>query len=231
MKKVAIIAAMAGELKPLVRGWPGESRETRNGVDLWRWRHSGYDWTAACAGTGVDAAKRAWDEIEKNGVIELVISVGWAGALREEFIAGHAYGVSGVIDARTGERFNVSGQSAECWLVTSHRVADQAEKRRLAAAHGAGLVDMEAAGVARLATVRGIPFYCIKGVSDGFADRLPDFNGFISTNGQFQQTRFIFFALLRPWHWPALMRLGKNSRKAAEGIKESLLELLACSPR
>jgi adenosylhomocysteine nucleosidase len=228
MKRIAIIAAMAGELEPLVRGWP---RESRNGVDLWRQRHGENEWMAACAGVGVAAAKRAFEEIEKDGAIDSIFSIGWAGALREEFAAGQAYRVSGVIDASTGNRFSTAGQAVECWLVTSDRVADQADKRQLAATYGAGLVDMEAAGVARQAAMRGIPFYCIKGVSDGFSDRLPDFNGFISKSGQFQSARFIFFAMLRPWHWPALMRLGQNSKKSAQGIKEALLEILERSTR
>ena len=223
MIRVAIIAAMGGELRPLVRGW---QRESLHGVDLWRRRHGGGEWIAACAGIGVDAATRAFVEIEKEGAIDLVISTGWAGALREEFATGRAYTVSGVIDARTGERFGVAGQSGECWLVTSHGVADSAEKRRLAATYGAGLVDMEAAGVARLAGMRGIPFYCIKGVSDSFAEQLPDFKYFISVNGQFKRVRFILFALFRPWLWSALMWMGENSRKAAQDIKESLLDIL-----
>jgi adenosylhomocysteine nucleosidase len=227
MKRIAIIAAMPGELEPLVRGWPHESR---HGVDLWRSRQGENEWIAACAGVGVVAAKRAFEEIEKDGAIDSVFSIGWAGALREEFATGQAYRVSGVIDARTGDRFSVAGQSAECWLVTSDRVADQADKRQLAATYGAGLVDMEAAGVARQAAMRSIPFYCIKGVSDGFSDRLPDFNRFISKSWQFQSTQFIFFALLRPWHWPALMRLGKNSAKAAQSIAESVREILERSP-
>jgi len=110
--------------------------------------------------------------------------------------------------------------------VTSDRVADRVEKRRLAAAYGAGLVDMEAAGVARLARMRGIPFSCAKGVSDGLSDDLPEFNGFISAKGQFRRVRFILFAMLRPWHWPALLRLGRNSRKAANGIREAMLDIL-----
>jgi adenosylhomocysteine nucleosidase len=223
MKRIAIIAAMPGELKPLIRGW---SHETRHSVDLWHSRHGEDEMIAACAGAGVNAAKRAFAEIEKGGVIDAVFSVGWAGALRDGFVAGQAYRVSGVIDARSGERFNAAGESAECWLVTSDKVADQAKKRQLVPAHGAGLVDMEAAGVARLAAERGIPFYCIKGVSDGLADRLPDFNRFISADGKFQQIRFILFAKLRPWLWPALIRLGKNSKKSARGIAESLLEIL-----
>jgi adenosylhomocysteine nucleosidase len=223
MKRVAIIATMAGELTPLVRGWP---RESRHGINLWRRRQGENDWIAACAGVGAAAAKRALEEIEKDGAVDSVFSIGWAGALREEFAAGQAYRVSGVIDARTGDRFSVAGQPAECWLVTGDRVADQADKRQLAATHGAGLVDMEAAEVARQAAMRGIPFHCIKGVSDGFSDQLPDFNAFISKNGQFQSAQFIFFAMLRPWHWPALMRLGQNSKKSAQGIKETLLEIL-----
>ena len=85
---------------------------------------------------------------------------------------------------------------------------------------------MEAAGVARLARMRGIPFYCIKGISDGYKDQLPDFNNFISPAGQFKRTRFMVFALLRPWHWPALIRMGENSRKAARNIAQSVLDIL-----
>jgi adenosylhomocysteine nucleosidase len=273
MKRAAIIAAMAGELKPLVRDW---EHERRNSVDLWR-RRLGQGWcVAACAGAGLAAAARAFGEAEKDGAVDAVVSIGWAGALSEELRAGQIYQVSGVIDARTGERFRAEGfeaverdgdwlahpsdknkdvarmgqppgSSAErnpgslhrdgrdlghpgVWLVTSPKVADEAEKRRLAAAYGTGvnvgLVDMEAAGVARLAAMRGIPFYCVKGVSDGLHDKLPDFNRFISTGGQFQLVRFVLFVLIRPWHWPGLMRMGENSRKAALGIRELLLENL-----
>ncbi len=284
MSRVAIIAAMPGELKPLVRGW---KHERRNGVDLWRRPFDKGEWIAACAGAGVDAATEAFAEIETDGVVDRVISTGWAGALRAELAPGQAYRVSGVIDARTGERFRTfsivvergagalkghgfslaveapntdaalaagglpseretipqglkpgdSKSSADgtaeavplqngLWLVTSSCVAGSKEKQRLAATYPASLVDMEAAGVARLAQMRGILFYCIKGISDGYSDQLPDFNRFISQNGQFQLIRFIIFALFRPWRWPALIRMGENSNKAACAIAKSVLVLL-----
>jgi adenosylhomocysteine nucleosidase len=214
---------MPDELKPLTRSW----RHSRsNGVDLWIWRFEGGEWIAACAGAGVQAATRAFVEVEKAGPVSFVISTGWAGALREELVAGKAFDVSCVIDARTGERFVTAGPRNDCWLVTSPKVADAAEKQRLASTYEAALVDMEATGVARLARMRGIPFYCIKGISDGYSDKLPDFNRFISINGQFRLVRFVFFALLRPWHWPSLIRMGENSRKAARAIAASLLDLL-----
>jgi adenosylhomocysteine nucleosidase len=254
MMRVAIVAALPGELRRLVRDW---QRERRDGVDVWRWRFDQGEWVAACAGAGVEAATRALAEVEKDGHVDSVVSTGWAGALGEEFLPGQAYFVSGVIDARTGERFEAkvsshpairtgadedvhatAGREAgatqqqraqghpELWLVTSPRVADAEEKRRLAGAYGAGLVDMEAAGVARLAAARRIPFYCVKAVSDGYREQLPDFNRFISATGQFHLLRFILFVILRPWYWPALVRMGENSRKAAQAIRESLLEIL-----
>jgi adenosylhomocysteine nucleosidase len=227
MRRVAVIAAMEDELKPLVRGW---SRESRNGVGLWRQRRGGAEWIAAFAGIGEDAAARALAEAERDGPVDAVISTGWAGALREGFEAGRAYGVSGVVCARSGERFAAATPGADCVLVTSDRVAGLEEKRRLSVAFGAGLVDMEAAGLARLAARRGVPFYCVKGVSDGHADRMPDLNGFIAPDGSFRLTRFMLFAGIRPWHWPALARLRENGSKSAEAVRESVLGILEQDP-
>jgi adenosylhomocysteine nucleosidase len=229
MTRVAIISALPAELKPLVQGW---QHETRNAVDLWRWQFDEGQWVAACAGAGVDAATRAFAEVELDGPIDRVVSFGWAGALSEELEAGKAYQITGIVDARTGERFSVSNwpepdlNAKMAGLVTSAVVADEPEKRRLAAAYSAGLVDMEAAGLARLAAMRRIPFNSIKGVSDALRDKLPDFNRFIAENGQFRIARFILFVLIRPWYWPALVRMGENSKKAARGLKEALLENL-----
>ena len=243
MTRTAIIAAMPGELKPLTRGW---EHSCRNGVDLWRWPFDDGEWIAACAGAGVAAAALAFAEVEKLGPIGKVISTGWAGALTEALKPGQAYCVSGVIDARTGERFSAQDVpenppfacTPKCthsderlrpdlWLVSSATVANHAEKQRLASTTPAALVDMEAAAIARLAAARAIPFFCVKGISDGYTDQLPDFNRFISENGRFHLARFVVFALQHPSYWPALIRMGENSKKAARAIAVNLLDLLA----
>jgi len=223
MTRVAIIAAMPGELKPLVRNWPHSKRGI---VRFWAQRTEEEEWIAACAGAGLDAATRAFAGIEDGGPIDLVISIGWAGALTLDIASGSAHNCAGVIDARTGERFNCDAGAGKLWLATSPRVADEPEKRRLATTYRASLVDMEAAAVARLAAMRGIPFYAIKGVSDSLDAKLPDFNRFIDQNGQFQTPKFVLFALLRPWLWPALVQMGENSKKASQSIAERLHEFL-----
>lgn len=223
MTRTAIIAALPGELKPLVCGWP---HSTRGKVSFWAQRNPEEEWIAACAGAGQDAATRAFAAIEDGGPIDLVFSIGWAGALNDKCAPGQAYNVAGIIDARTGERFSCDAGAGEHWLVTSPKVADETEKRRLSAAYPAALVDMEAAAVARLAAMREIPFYCIKGVSDAHNQKLPDFNPYIDAGGQFQTGRFAVHAFLKPWYWPALVRMGENSKKASRSIAESLVEFL-----
>ncbi len=223
MTRTAIIAAMPGELKPLVRHW---RHQHSNGVDLWTWRFDEGEWIAACAGAGQSAAMRAFAQVEQSGPIQVVLSVGWVGALTQNIAPGTTHRVSGVIDSRTGERFQAAAWQQERWLVTSPRVANEQEKRRFAATYAASLVDMEAAAVARVAAMRDIPFYCIKAVSDGLTDNLPDLNRFLSPAGKFLMTRFVLFALLRPWYWPALLRMGENSKRASQGIAESLLDFL-----
>ncbi|HUH62093.1 MAG TPA: hypothetical protein VLZ50_03800 [Terracidiphilus sp.] len=223
MTRTAFIAALTGELKPFVRGWP---HSTRNGVRFWAQRDAEEEWICASAGMGQDAATRAFAAIEEGGPIDLLFSLGWAGALAQEISPGSVHNVAGVIDARTGERFHCDAGAGDLWLVTSPIVANHAEKRRLATAYKAALVDMEAAAIARLAQMREIPFYCLKGVSDGLDDSLPDFNRFVGPGGQLQLGRFTLFALIRPWLWPSLVRMGENSRKAAEGIARAVLEIL-----
>lgn len=223
MTRVAIISALPGELKPFVRGWP---HSTRNGIDFWAQRNEEEEWIAACAGAGQPAATRAFAALEEGGPIDLVFSVGWAGALTAECPGGTAHNLAGVIDTRTGERFLCDAGAGHLWLATSPQVADETEKRRLADTYSAALVDMEAAAVARMAAMREIPFYCIKGVSDELTARLPDLNRFIAPDGKFRTPAFVLFALVRPWHWPALVRMGENSRKAAQAISQSLLEFL-----
>jgi len=223
MTKIAIIAALPRELKPLVRRW---RHECRNGVEIWRHDRNQHEWVAACAGIGEKAALKALAEVENDGPVGQIYSTGYAGALRENLKAGQVFHICGVVDAQTGERFVSADQSTNCWLVTSRIVVDKIEKSRLASRYEASLVDMEAAALARLASTRRIPFHSVKAVSDALVDGLPEVGRFIAADGKFDSLRFTRSVLVRPWRWRALIRLAQNSNSAAKNIRLALLAIM-----
>lgn len=219
MKRVGIVAALPGELKPLVAGW-----KKLNG-NVWTDELAGVECMAVAGGMGRDAATRACEQIFASGPVDVLISVGWAGSLSCGAKPPDAYEVSEVVDAQTGERFMTS-QAEGLRLVTLDHVAGVTEKRQLAGSYHAVMVDMEAAAVARLARTRNVPFLCCKGISDGATDVLPDFSRFISAKGQMRLVAFLAHVAVRPRYWRNLVRMGSNSQRAAVALRGLVEEVL-----
>jgi adenosylhomocysteine nucleosidase len=218
--KIAIIAALPDELKPLVRGWQQPDR------NLWQGRIGDHDTVAIAGGMGAEAAARA--VVRAFTVIEpeALVSYGWTGALTCAVKPPAACVITEVIDDVSGERF--ATRSSEGYkLITLDHVVRGDEKRRLAEKHRAVLADMEAATVARLAAGRDLAFYCFKGISDGYNDELPDFNSYIGSDGQLKMAPFLAHAALHPKYWPSLRRLGSNSKESATKLAQLVSESLS----
>jgi adenosylhomocysteine nucleosidase len=112
-------------------------------------------------------------------------------------------------------------------VFTLDRVAVTAEEKRdLRARTGAVAVDMEAAAVSRKAAEWGVPFYCIRAVSDTAYEDMPlDFNLYRDAEGRFSRSRIALAALARPFRRvPSLLRLDRNCKFAAEALGEFLAD-------
>jgi hypothetical protein len=106
-----------------------------------------------------------------------------------------------------------------------HVAQTSAEKRRLRAS-GVIAVEMEAAGVAARAEARGLPFYCVRAVTDlAGEDMANDFNGALRPDGHFD-TMFILIGILRHplVRLPELFRLRNRCVRAACGLGEFIAE-------
>ena len=224
--RVAIVAALPGELKPLVRQWR-RIETTVRGTRKWVLSNGEDTWIAVCAGMGAEAARRAFALAEADGPVDLVLSVGWVGSLHQGVRAGSVQVPTEVIDAQTGEEFSLTQGSRRLRLVTTSRVADAREKIRLASTYqDAVVVDMEAATIARLAEIRKVPLLCIKGVSDAVGTDLPDLNPFINRKGQLRMVPFLLHVAVRPKYWPSLIHLGRNSARTAEAMRDLILKFM-----
>jgi adenosylhomocysteine nucleosidase len=223
--RIGIIAALPGELKPLVRGWERQPTGVK-GISVWTQVRGEDELIAVCGGIGWEAAIRSFSAAEFMGALDLVLSVGWVGALADEAKTGECYVPSEIIDAQTGERFLLTDGDRRLRLVTTVQVADAHEKHRLRESYGAAMVDMEAAAIARLAQMRRIPVCCFKAVSDAPNATLPDLNSFIDAQGQMRMMQFLGHVAVRPRFWASLLELGRNSAVGAKAIAESVNRFL-----
>jgi adenosylhomocysteine nucleosidase len=218
--RVAILAALPREVRPLVRNWPAPAVSRQEGTSVWE----SEDAIVVCAGIGRERVTRAFESAESHGPLRAVISVGYAGALREGMRIDAVYWPATVIDGQTGERF--ACEDGQGVLVTADHVVGRDEKPKLAAQWDADLVDMEAATVARLAKVRALSFRTVRAISDPVDDHLPDLSRFTDARGGFQSGLFAMYVALHPWLIPTTVKLGKRSARASQAIAAALLQIL-----
>ncbi len=99
-------------------------------------------------------------------------------------------------------------------------IATVAEKRELREKTGAIAAEMEAGAVKKVAEEWGVPFYCIRAVSDTANEDMPlDFNLYRDDAGRFSLPKIAMAAISRPWtRIPALRRLEANCNVASESL-------------
>lgn len=195
-------------------------------------------------GVGPVAAGRTFDWLLASPLLgnvpyrpKLVLSAGFAGALRDDLGVGDVVLATEVVDA-----------DGNCWPTTwpsdlgpgewrpllhrgrvvtvSEVAATAAAKRELAARHGAVVVDMESAVVARTCSRQGVPFGCLRAVSDdsrtGLSPRLVS----LLRGGRVSPARLLAAVVRSPGITRELWRLARDTRRAGEQLAKALGELL-----
>jgi hypothetical protein len=168
---------------------------------------------------------------------KVVLAAGFSGALRE------GYQVGDVILAT-----EVADLEGHCWPVTwpaelppgqwrppLHRgrllttgklIGNPEEKQALGKQHGAVAVDMESAVVARLCSQHGVPFGCVRVISDDIHTPLSPRLVSLLSSGRVSPLRALSEVIHSPRLGIELWRLAKHTRFAAEQLGKALGELL-----
>jgi adenosylhomocysteine nucleosidase len=211
--KVAIVAALEREVRPLIEHWQMVERE----YDGWTYKFFENERAVlVCGGIGPEAARRATEAIINLYAPVMVQSAGFAGALDSTLKVGTVLTPICVIDAKDGSRVE---DAVGHWVVVSvDKTVNIEQKAKLAEAYWAHAVDMEAAAVARGAQAHDILFVGLKVISDEAGFEMPAFDRFIGRTGQFRTAAFVAFVAVRPWLWLRIIRLSRNSAKAARAL-------------
>jgi adenosylhomocysteine nucleosidase len=222
MSRLAIVAALEREIRPLIKGWRVSDRE--HAGRRFRFYENG-DAVLVCGGIGPEAARRAAEAVIVLYAPSLVYSAGYAGALDPALKVGDLLTPARVINISDGSSAHMA--KGDGVLASHSLLATVAQKSKLRESYGAHAVDMEASAVARAAEARGVTFAALKVISDEFNFELPASDRFVDTEGRFREARFAMFVALRPWLWLPVIRLARNSARATRSLSAALGTILA----
>jgi adenosylhomocysteine nucleosidase len=220
MFKIAIVTALEREVRGLVRQWRVVDKEY--GGRRFRFFEND-EVVLVCGGVGAEAARRAAEAVIAIYAPGVIYSAGFAGALSPGVKVGDRVQPRVVVDAGDGSRVGL--KSGTGVLVSFGSVASPAQKAKLRESFAAEAVDMEASAVARAAEARSVDFAVLKVISDQFDFNFPTMERFVDSEGRFSELRFAVFALLRPWLWAGVARLGRNSHRASRVLSDALTKI------
>jgi adenosylhomocysteine nucleosidase len=221
--KIAIIAALERELAPLIMGWRRADVRTQNRtIRIYEHAHT----LVAFGGIGGNSARIAADAAYNHAHrdVSLMISAGLAGGLLPELKVGQVFlpkTIIGDSDNNTIETISGSGT-----LVTVGAIAGAAHKKLFAEKYHAQAIDMEAFSVADVARIYNVPCIAMKAISDEYNFDLPPLGRFVTDTGDFRTTAFVAYAVVRPWIWPTVIRLNKNSNLAIKNLDRGLRQII-----
>lgn len=168
---------------------------------------------------------------------KVVIAVGFSGALQEKLAVGDVILATEVADLE-GNRWPTTWPGelpAGEWrpplyrgrlLTVTHPVGSPEEKRALGERHQAAAVDMETAVVARLCQRQGVPFGCVRAVSDdlhmGLSPRLVS----LIAGERISPLRMLAAVAKTPGLAGEMWRLARQTRMAGRQLALALGELL-----
>jgi adenosylhomocysteine nucleosidase len=187
------------------------------------------DWILRAGGVGARCAAAAVDRAVKECRPDAVVSTGFCGALDPHLDIGDVVVATAV--AGSGRRYPalepVCKKSPHSGVVASiDHVAETAAEKAALYAEGAIAVEMEAAGVAERAEAYGLPFFCIRAVTDlASEDMANDFNSALRPDGHFATIDILSSSLRQPLtRIPELIRLRKRCARAAMLLGEFIAD-------
>jgi adenosylhomocysteine nucleosidase len=215
-----MIAADRREFRGIL-GHATEAKPTDVAVDWSRSARLGkHELVLAANGAGAQRAASAVDAALERFSAEAIVSTGFCGALAPELeIADVVVGTAISAGTRTLPALHpASEREHHKGVVCSiDHVAQTAEEKRRLRAGGSSVVEMEAGGVADRARTRGLPFYCVRVVTDlAGEDMANNFNLALRPDGHFATMRILRGTLSNPLvRLPELVRLRNRCVRAA----------------
>ncbi len=190
---------------------------------------NGQEVLMAANGAGAARAAAAVEAAHAAGRVDLICSMGFCGALEDDMEIGDIF----VAERVQADGVDYAAAKPETTrphhtgvLASIHHVAQTADEKAALRRRGASAVEMEAGGAASTAAGFGLPFYCVRSVTDLAGETIHlDLNAALRSDGRFATMQLIAASCRRPLSLlPELLRLGRRSYTAARTLGEFLAD-------
>ena len=225
MTRVLMVASDAMEFRGILE-WARGERVAGVAVDWVRRAVVGEsEWWLAANGVGGRRAGAAVDAVLAKFAADALVSLGSCGAVVAELGLGEILVATEVAGERGSFRADVPPGAKAGWrglVRTIDHIARTAQEKAEWRVRGASAVEMEAAAVAERAAGLGLPFYCVKAVTDLAGEDLAnDWNAALRSDGHFDTIRILGSILRQPEvRLPEVFRLRRRSIQAAHALGE-----------
>ena len=182
--------------------------------------------------------------------LSYLISIGFAGALSGDSVAGNVFLYTDVIKG-DGSKSERSGNGESCstdlekvaaplaeiksngidyrfgkGVTVDRLVRSPEDKMRLQVEYQTDAVDMESYWIGNLSANNKIPFLSVRAITDTAVESLPPFESFAEPDGRGRFLKIVLFFFRHPFSIVKLWNFYKNLRCAQRGLKTFLTAFL-----
>jgi nucleoside phosphorylase len=157
---------------------------------------------------------------------DLVLTCGYAGGLRDGLPIGTVI-YSEDAGAELAAILCSTGAVPVCFHCSARIATTAAEKQKLRRESGADAVEMESEVIRQLCRERHIPSATVRAISDTSDEDMPlDFNLLMTKRLELHFGKLAWALLGSPQRIPALLKLQRHTRQAAQSLAATLSEVL-----
>ena len=248
---LALLGALREEISGLRKGVLLEEVSTQQDYCLYRGKYRNKAVLLAQTGLGRERSERVTQFILERYPVTALVSLGFAGALTGEsrigdiILCSTLYCGNGQVNKKTRSENqyhsdvslvsrslqyvgNTATRLRQGKSVTVTRPVLKPEaKEALGKAFRADIVDMESYWIARVASVKQIPFLAVRAVSDTIQDSLLPFDQILGSNGRWRWHKAVPYFLFHPEYLIKLFTLYRNAQQARKSLTIIIDHLVA----
>ena len=245
---IAILGAVTEEIAGIKREINISDRVRLDKSEAWFGKYQGRNIVLVRTGVGRKRAQNATQQVIDKFNPEVIISMGYAGALTEGLNVGDMFVASTILSPESDSNsFEMDDPKNLKWLELAKKtpppenvklkigrlitvdmvVHTPKAKKELGSRFRAEAVEMETLEIALLTRVNQIAFISIRGISDAVNHELIDCSSFLGSDGELSKLRAGWYVLTHPKSLKNAFSLRSNTQIATQNLTDFISRLIS----